>query len=91
MSARRLDFLREIEMFLELPVWQGWRFYSLKKIVDTDEPYWAAYIAYDDGGDPRGLTITTRGFSPDEALEGLLKVVREANPRGVNTIDLEDE
>ena len=76
-----INLVEEIEKYLEEPAWENWYFYAIKRTFNKDDvPQWAVYIAYDDGGDPRGLSIVTRGESLYQALRDMTLVVSDGSP-----------
>ena len=75
-----MDLIYEIEEWLEDPHWANWHFHTIKHVIDPQFPEWAVYISYDDGGDPRGLSIVTRADDLEEALREMLLVVSEQVP-----------
>jgi hypothetical protein len=76
-----MNLIDEIEKHLEEPEWEHWYFHSIKRTINNhDIPQWAVYIAYNDGGDPRGLSIVSRGESLYQALRDMVIVVSNGTP-----------
>lgn len=70
-----MNYIDQIDAHLAEPEWEHWHLKALKRTTVDGEHLWAVYLAYEDEGDPSGLTLVTRDTSLYTALRHMVSVL----------------
>ena len=70
-----MNYVEQIDALLATPPWEHWHLKALKRVEIDGERLWAVYLAYEDEGDPSGITIVTRDPSLYVALSQMVEVL----------------